>query len=326
MFRQLTFGRHFFGVLSDPEPDPGAPAGGGSAVAEPSYELPASVPRGGDPQPPVPPVQPPAAPPAPAGGTPPAPAGGAPAGQPSDEQIPRYRLDEVVSDRDNLRTLVLEQQRQISQLLQRFGQTPGPAAPAAPPPPQLTPQDIAIRDRLYGIIPGLDKLADLLPFLERRDAIFGAADAVPAWRSAEDQYWDRYANDSVSSIADEFAKFQLGEGKAAKDLNPIVLDSIRAAFTRWVTSDPARAARYEREDPSIPKEFWGVYRATVFDPIRRSQQAAVLENQPPALPRGGGGAPAGSNTPPSAPPAPAGDDEDAIHARAWGIRDTVAPR
>lgn len=324
MFERHGFGRHFFGYLCDDE----GGGGGAAAVAEPTYEVPAGVPReSGDPQPPTPPVQPPATPPAPGAGTPPAPTGGAPAGQPPETQIPQYRLDEVSRQRDEYRVLVERQQQQIDFLMQRFGQPQAPPPPAAPEPPQLTPQDIAIRDRLYAIVPGLNRLAEMLPFLEHREAIMGAAEAVPTWRSAENQYWDRYANDTVVAIADEVAKLVVGDGKTARDLDPETVAGIRASFTAWVTRDPQRAMRYEREDPSIPKEFWGWYKAKHFDPIRRTQQAAALTQEPPRVPQGGGGAPAASQTPPAQRPANNnGDDEDAIHRSAWGMRDTVTPR
>lgn len=305
----------------------GGGGGGGTAVAEPSYEIPAGVPRDGDPQPPVPPVQPPATPPATPPAAPPAPTGGAPAGQPGDEQIPRYRLDEVTQQRDHFRQLFERQQQQIDMLMQRIGQPAGPPAAPQPEPPQLTPADIAIRDRLYSLVPGLNRLGDLLPLLEHRDAILGAAEAVPTWRSAENQYWDRYANDTVVSIGNEMAALVLGDGKTARDLDPETIAGIRAAFTTWITRDPQRAMRYEREDPSIPKEFWSHYKARHFDPIRRTQQAALLAQEPPRVPQGGGGAPAASVTPPATPPANNnGTDDDAIHGRAWGMRDTVAPR
>jgi len=324
MFDRQWFGRHFFGFLCDGEDSGGG--GGSTAVAEPAYEIPAGVPRDGDPQPPVPPVQPPATPPATPPAAPPAPTGGAPAGQPTDEQIPRYRLDEVTQQRDQFRALVERQQQQIDFLMQRFGQAPAPPPPPQPAAPQLSAQDIAIRDRMLAIIPELQRLPELLPFLEHRDAIMGAAEAVPTWRTAENQYWDRYANDTVGSIANEMATLVLGEGKTARDLDPEAIAGIRAAFTTWVTRDPSRAARYEREDPSIPKEFWSHYKARHFDPIRRTQQAALLTQEPPRVPQGGGGAPAASVTPPATPPANNNGDDDAIHGRAWGMRDTVTPR
>jgi hypothetical protein len=307
-----VLGRHFFGVFSDDE------GGGGGEAPQPEYQLPSEVPSEEPQPPPQPPAQPPAEPPA-------MPPGGA-ADAASGEPIPKYRLDEAIQQREDFRQLVARQQQQIEYLLQHMGQPAGPSATAQPGPPPISPEDQKIRERLYAVVPELQLLGELRSWIENRDAILGAAQAVPAWQSAETQYWDRYAELSHGGIADAAAEYLVGKGKAGKDLNEFTRQSLRTAFIQWVTSDPARAMRYEREDPSLPKEFWGAYRAAVFDPLRRGQQAQLLNQQPPRVPQGGGGAPAAGGHPPAARPAGNGEDEDAIHARAWAMRDTVTPR
>lgn len=309
LFRHCL-GRLNFGVFY--QVDDGGGGGGGAEPAEPSYEIPSEVARS-DSQP----GGPPAADAAPAGEAP-------PADEPPVEQIPKYRLDEAIAQRDYLQGMIQHQQAQIAALMQRMPMQPPAAQPERP---QLSEQDIKIRDRLYAVIPELALLGQLRELVENREAIMGAAQAVPAWQSAETQYWDRYAENSHQSIGDAAAAYLLGQGKTTKDLNEHTRTGLRSSFIRWVTSDPTRAMRYEREDPSLPKEFWGAYRAAVYDPLRRDGQATLLNQQPPRLPQGGGGSPAASGTPPAArPPAAPADDDDAIHARAWAMRDTVTPR
>lgn len=304
----------------------------------PTFDVPADVPRdepsapgpaAGDPNAATPPADP--APPA-AGGTPqaqppatpPAPTGGAPASPEGGDVIPRHRLDETIADRDRYRTLVETQARQIDALLQRLG-TGGtqPADPNAPPaPPPISPEDQRVRERLLQVIPELAKLPDLLEILSKKDDLLGVVGDAGRWRENEQAITDQFVQTSVDSVFDKVAAFTLGEGKTAKDLNPLVQQSVVAAFSRWVASDQARAARYERHDLSLTDEFWTAYKAAVYDPVRRDANAQLLERagHPPALPQGG-------TTTPPAPPGPKptdANDEDAVHASAWARRGEFA--
>ena len=295
-------------VFGDDPEDPGAPA----PAADPSYELPADVPRDDDAPPPGgAPPQPPAPPSTPAGAA----EGGTP---PADESIPRHRFDETLAERDRLAQLVATQTQQINLLLERL--TTGPA-PAEPERPQPSPQDLEIRQRLLAVFPELGMLDQLRDVVAQREQLLAAAEAVPTWRQREEQYYDQYAERSIASVFDEAAEHTLGKGKAGKDLDPLVQESIKQTFIRWVTMDPQRAARYEREDPSIPKQFWAAYKAAHYDAMRRDQQAQLLAraDHPPKVPQGGPGAP----PPPTAPSALDLNDEDAVHKAAWAARDSV---
>jgi hypothetical protein len=171
------------------------------------------------------------------------------------------------------------------------------------------------------VFPELKLLDELKVLAEKKDALLGTADAVGRYQTAETAYYDRYAERTIDSIYDRIAALTLGDGKKAADLDELAKGGVLTTFTRWVTKDPARAARFENEDPKIVDEFWTAYKAAVYDPVRRDSNAALLAAaaQPPALPVGGGGAPVAS-----APPAKTtGLDEDAVHAAAWARRDQV---
>lgn len=300
----------------------------------PTFEVPADVPRdepaaqdpaAGDPNaaPPADPAggTPPAQPPA----TPPAPTGGAPASPEGGEVIPKHRLDETIADRDRYRTLVETQARQIEALLQRLGTpaTPPAADPNAPPAaPELTPQDRQIRERLLSVIPELSRLPEVLELLSKKDDLLGVVGDAGRWRENEQAITDQFVQTSVDTVFDRVAAFTLGEGKKGKDLNPLVQQSVVAAFSRFVASDAGRRDRYERHDLTLADEFWTAYKAAVYDPIRRDANAQLLERagSPPAVPQGG------SQTPPTPPaPRPAdGIDEDTVHTNAWNRRGEFA--
>lgn len=183
------------------------------------------------------------------------------------------------------------------------------------------PRDVAVRERLFAVIPGLKRLDELLQLAEHKDRLIGTADAVNRFQTQETAYYDRYAERSINSIHDRIAALTLGEGKTGKDLSEIAKGGVLTTFTKWVTQDPARAARYENEDPKVVDEFWNAYKAAVFDPVRRESNAALLAAAaaPPTLPVGGGGAPV-STTPPQQA---TNLDEDSVHAAAWARRDSV---
>lgn len=281
-----------------------------SEPAWPEYQVPAEVPSDSAEPAGTPQAQP---------STPP---GGAPATDPSTgDVIPKHRLDETIAQRDRYFELASQQQQQIQQLLSRLNQGPAPTPPAPPEPPN--PQDLAIRERLYQVFPELKMLEDLKELAAQKQNLLGAAQAVPQWRTAETQYYDRYVERVLGGIADKVATFTLGDGKTGKDLNELVADSLVGTFTKWVKNDPRRTARFEAEDSTLPDEFWAAYKAAHYDPITRDKRAALLQRagNPPRVPVGGGGAPV-AGTPPKADVT----DEDAVHASAWTQRDTVASR
>jgi hypothetical protein len=288
------------------------PETSGGGESWPSYDVPSEVPRDQPAETPEPaPGTPPGQPTGPTGG-----AAAAPAATDGDV-IPKYRLDETIAQRDQYYALVERQQQQIDQLLARLG--PQPPAAEAPPPP--TPQDLQIRERLFQVFPELKLLDELKELAARKQDLLGAAQAVPQWRTAEAQYYDRYVERTIGAITDKLAQFTLGAGKTGKDVNPLVTDSLVGTFTKWIRNDPRRAARFEQEDPRLVEEFWHAYKAAHYDPIARDRNASLLERRPPAVPVGGGGAPVAG-----APPRVDPTDEDAVHASAWAQRDSVSPR
>lgn len=308
----------------------GEPAGG-AAIADdawPDIPVPADVPRTETTPAPASGTPPPPASPAPstsasASGAPatPAPAGAPAAAVPEPATAPAgmEEFQRAIAEVTAFNRQLLEQNAALIAQL-RGGQPATPAQPAAPEPPPLSPQDIAIRDRLYGVIPELKMLAELVA---KKDAILGAADAVPqitadrtAAQKAQDDYWSSYRDQQFSAAWDTVAKDMLGEGKTGKDLDPMLQSMIANAFVRWVTSDAARAARYERQDQQLLGEFAAHYRALAIAPLRRTENVAAItaaETAPP-MPRGGPSTTPSSPAP--TPPAPA-KDEDAMYSSSW---------
>lgn len=295
------------------EPAPGPAAGAPNAATPPAAPAtPPAAPAGG-----TPPAQPPAA------ATPPAPTGGAPASPEGGEVIPKHRLDETIAERDRARAEGAAKDRQIAELTARLqaGGTP-PAAPPAPAAPTISPEDQRVRERLLQVFPELKAVLEAQDLLARKDDLLGVVGDAGRWRQNEQAITDQFVQTSVDTVFDKVAAFTLGEGKSGKDLNPLVQQSVVAAFSRFVASDQVRAARYERHDLTLVDEFWTAYKAAVYDPVRRDANAQLLERagNPPAVPQGG------STTPP-VPPAPKpadNNDEDAVHANAWARRGEFA--
>jgi hypothetical protein len=180
---------------------------------------------------------------------------------------------------------------------------------------------VAIRERLLAVFPELKLLDDLKELAAKKKELLGTTDAVGRYQSAETQYYDRYAERTLGTIFDKMAALQLGEGKTGADLNELAKSGVLSTFTKWVTADPSRAARYEAEDEKVVDEFWGAYKAAMFDTVRRDANAELLTRAqtPPAVPKGGGSGPAA----PAAPAKVTGLDEDEVHTRAWANRDSV---
>lgn len=249
------------------------------------------------------------------------PAGGAPAGTPSadGEFVPKYRLD---ADREKFEGIVATQAAQIAALTALVERTVGPRAeaPATPEPAQPSAADLEIRERLLAVFPQLALLDKLQPLADRSDDLLGTVGTVQRISKDEQAYFDRYAQRTFDSIFDRIAALTLGEGKTGKDVSDFTKPGVVTTFTRWVTGDPQRAARYDREDPKLVDEFWGLYKAANYDAARRDAAVAQLQRGAPAVPVGGGGAPVAAAPP---QPNPSGLDEDAIHNRAWAARDSV---
>jgi hypothetical protein len=194
--------------------------------------------------------------------------------------------------------------------------TARPPAAAPPPAAPLTEDEAQaqrVRDRLYQIIPGLRNLDNLAKLAERSGDIDGALSAIQGYQQAENAFYESHADTQCKAIYEEAAKL-LGPGKTAADLPEMTKQGIDVAFSRWVAADPQRTARYDRLE-NLVGEFWPVYRAAMYDPMRRSSSAEALTthaNRPPVPVGGGGGA-----VTTTAPTRPAAETEDDVHARGW---------
>jgi len=289
------------------------------------------APRAADATPPpaTPPASatPPATPPAtPAAGAPatPAPAGAPAAGTPEPataeqglEELRRSVSEIATFNRQLLEqnTVLVQQNRDLHARLNQ--PPPAPPAPAAEPP---DPQTLAIRDRMMQVFPWFKDLEELVG---KKAALLGAAEAVPqvmsdrqAAQQAQDHYWDSYRDSQFQAAQDAVAKEVLGDGKAGKDLDPIVRSMVETAYRTWVTADPARAARYERQDQQLLGEFVSHYKALMIAPVRRTENVAALDAAAaaPPIPRGG---PSAAPAPPAPTPPTPPKDEDALFSDSW---------
>lgn len=319
--------------------DDGDAGGGGVAIAEdawPDIPVPGDVPRS-EPTPApsgsTPPPAPTPAPPAPGASNPPpgtpqggAPATPAPAGAPGAVDAPPAtapdRMEEfqrAIAEVTGFNRQLLEQNAALIAEVRQLRNPATPPPAAEPPAPALSEADIKVRDRLYAIMPGLKILDELVA---KKDAIFGAAEAVPqitadreAATAANQQYWASYREAQFAAARDAVAKEMLGEGKTGKDLDPMVQGLIAEGFRTWVTSDPQRAARYENQDQTLLGEFAAHYKALMIAPLRRTENVAALDAAAaaPPIPRGGPSIQPGPAVTPPAPP----KDEDALYSQSW---------
>jgi hypothetical protein len=232
------------------------------------------------------------------------------------ESVPIYRLNEVI---ERERATKAENARLLAEVT-RLRTAPPPAAtppPAAVPPVAAVPEDpttVALRTRLEEVIPGLKRLSDLVKLADRAGDLDSMRTATEAHRRATETFFDQHTSAQLATLHGRAATL-LGEGKTAADLPEMTRQTLTSAFARWVSDDPERTARYERLDTKLEEEFWTVYKAAVFDPVRRTQSvAAIAAGERPALPVGGT---ATSPVAPAPPTRPAASDEDAIHARSW---------
>ena len=225
------------------------------------------------------------------------------AGDPSRE-LPQYRVEQI---QGQLRALEQKfgttdaENKQLRSIIAALAQgkpIPG-QQPGAPADPRL--------ERMRGVIlqmfPELAQLGDITKTSADRQA-------------AEEERQNRFAQTQIRKAVDHAAADLLGEGKTFKDLSPFARVWLKDAFITWVTSDPARAERFDAgETDGMPGEFWkefaGVFRATAV----RQQQTTVLERgqRRQNLPQqGASAAPVG--TP---PPNLNLTDETAVHKAGW---------
>lgn len=246
---------------------------------------------------------------------------------PPSELLPKYRLDEA-NEKTRLAIARAEAaERELAQLRSRPPQPPATPAPVTAPAPPIDPEvaekNAAIRARMLEVFPEFAKLERLVKLADQGEVIEGATDAIQGYREAVSLYFDQFAKTQVSGLEAMAATALLGDGKKAEDLSEAAREQIGLAFFTWLKKDPARAARFDRLDPTLVGEFWPSYKAAVFDPIRRVESAAAIHAVEHRQPVPTGGSTTAPMTP--APPKPAvPHDEDAIHAAAW--KEVVASR
>lgn len=237
------------------------------------------------------------APAGPAAGTPPA--TGQPSAQPAtpapkqftypedrSNWVPSHRLREI-----STRQQQLERDLYVAQ--QRVAALSGVQAPAAP----VDPETADIRQQFEKVYPELARLAKIADKLEK----YGEIDPSELTRGQE-HYYETLGQRTLDSLDEQVQTVIGGE------LTPFATQAMHTAFALFVRQDPQNAARYERMDPKLIKDFLQEYQNGILDPYRRT----VSTRQPPAnpaarLPRGGSGSAIPGRGP--APLKPADTDE-----------------
>jgi hypothetical protein len=161
-------------------------------------------------------------------------------------------------------------------------------------------------------------LSELADIAKRKGDLLGAIDATRHYNEAQTHVANQFTAASLGKLHDAAAVHLLGTGKSGADLSDMAKGAITSRFVAWVESDPERINRYNAFDAKLGDEFWPLYRAAVYDPIRRADSVAALTSHEgrPALPQGGAQAAPVAPAPPQ-PAVPA--DEDAIHERSWAL-------
>jgi hypothetical protein len=211
------------------------------------------------------------------------------------QHVPRSRLDEVSTKlKTTEAALRAELEAERRKVLALSGVQP------------KSEQDVeleATRKVLEKMYPGLAKLSDA-EFVKKLEGSISAAESLQA---NTEQYWTNQGARSFRELED-FAKKELGG-----DLTPRGKRALRAAFIDYVQSDEDASRAYVEQDPEVVSRFWEEYKKTFIDPVRRTNNANLMERQNRLrVPRGGGSAP---HVP--APKKPDFKNEDDVHNSAW---------
>jgi len=161
----------------------------------------------------------------------------------------------------------------------------------------------AARALLEKKYPGLAMLSDA-QIVKKLQKVFDTSESIQA---NSDQQWQNQGIRSFKELEALAAKELKG------DLSPRGKRALRAAFIDYVQSDEEAGERYVTGDTELIKEFWLDYQKSFIDPVRRSQNASVVERGSRLrMPRGGNSA---ANVP--AVPKPDFTNEDSVHNGAW---------
>lgn len=246
------------------------------------------------------------------GGTKPPVAGSPSAGE---ENIPKYRLDELTARYDKLE----ETNRRLMLILERYQPQAKPEPGAGVPPDPDAEKKQRIWNQLVEINP---KLAQAIELAESAEDIKAALAQLRAEQTRTAEEWDDHAKQVLTGIHDQYAKLLSDGKKLGKDLPEETRQTITDNFVAWVMKDPSgeRVKRYNRRDTTLSAEFVNDFKRTFIEPWRRQDAAgdAARARRVQNLPVGGGTAsPLG--TPPPKPKAD--EDEDEVFHR--GFRHTM---
>lgn len=234
---------------------------------------------------------------------------GAPAGQPSAPAAPAgftYKEDRsnwvpshvVRKNSDRL----AQMERDLHYERQRVAALSGVQAPAAP----VDPEQQAIRDQLYKVVP------ELKEFLEMKDKLKELSGVdFKQIQSATERGWTAQGHQALNLLQGK-VKAAYGGG----DVSPKTVQRVVNAFIADLQHDNEMRDRYEQGDFSVIDEFISDFTGVVLDPFRRTSQAAAAPAARAAarLPRGGG-----SSAVAGGPPAPTvkPSDGDKYHEAAF---------
>lgn len=221
------------------------------------------------------------------------------------EAVPKYRFDEV----NNRLRESAEREQRLMAMLQQQRQPPQTGMPGAPgPTPEVDPTRERIRAQILEVFP---EFKEFLEFRKNIPSLTSAAEAIPRMQAETDRYWGAYADQQLQAVHAELSQRLGAPLPAHSRLGQIANQS----FATFVSTNPTIQARYERNDPSVVKEFMAMFEAEVLAPARRPQQVASRVENTRRLPVAGRTSP-----PPLAPvPKPNMDNEDEVFQAAWSV-------
>lgn len=236
-------------------------------------------------------------------GTPPAVEGP----KPGDENIPKYRFDEVSGQLATER----ETNRKLLAMLERF-------QPQEPKPNEEPDPEAERRQKILAQLKQYPDLAAAMELGQKADVINALIEETRARAEQDKKIWDAYAQRTLAGLHDAYAKAISGGKKAGKDLPKESQQALTDNFAAWIMKDPsgARVDRYNDRDDKLIGEFISDWQRQFVDPWRRQQAAEQVQQARKVanLPVGGGNSsPLG--TPPPKPNE--SEDEDAVFHRGW---------
>jgi|PlaIllAssembly_1097288.scaffolds.fasta_scaffold00657_7 hypothetical protein len=259
-----------------------------------------------------------------------APAGTPQQTQPSttDENIPKYRYDQLNTRTQELERNFQQMQEMNTRLTDALARAMEAARPAAPNEPALDPEEAQrrenIRKQLQEIYPELGDLNSVRDIIKLKDKLEAVVAQSEQNASRDAERFDDYAKRSISALHNEFAAV-FGKGKTAADLNDDQRREIAKSFVDWIGADPTRIRRYDMGDnAALRGEFIKAWTDRWVEPLRRTgaaqtmRQARTTERLPV-----GGSASSPLGTPAPKPSTQKDDDDEAIFRRGWEVAQNI---